>query len=147
MWNIFNECPGGTSGKEPSCQCRKHKRCGFDPWVGKVPWRRTWQPTLEFLPGKYPWPEEPEGLQSIGSHRARPRWSDLACTHTSQRKQWWRANIRQGRTWCNRKKELLVLKGHFILIISIFNKESIKIINFLYQTKSQLHKGSGHSCN
>ena len=33
--------PGGTSGKEPTCQCRRHKRCGFDPWVGKIPWRRT----------------------------------------------------------------------------------------------------------
>ena len=28
--------PGGTSGKEPTCQCRRHKRCGFDPWVGKI---------------------------------------------------------------------------------------------------------------
>ena len=26
-------------------------RCGFDPWVGKIPWRRTWQPTPVFLPG------------------------------------------------------------------------------------------------
>ena len=29
--------PGGTSGKEPACQCRGHKRCGFDPWVGRIP--------------------------------------------------------------------------------------------------------------
>ena len=36
--------PGGASGKEPACQCRRHKRCGFDPWVGKTPWRRAWQP-------------------------------------------------------------------------------------------------------
>ena len=28
--------PRGTSGKEPAYQCRKHKRCGFDPWVGKI---------------------------------------------------------------------------------------------------------------
>ena len=28
------------------------KTPGFDPWVGEVPWRRTWQPTLVFLPGK-----------------------------------------------------------------------------------------------
>ena len=28
---------GGTSGEESSCQCRRYKRCGFDPWVGKVP--------------------------------------------------------------------------------------------------------------
>ena len=35
--------PGGVSGKEPIGQCRRHKRCGFDPWVGKIPWRRAWQ--------------------------------------------------------------------------------------------------------
>ena len=27
-------------------------RCGFDPWVRKIPWRRAWQSTLGFLPGK-----------------------------------------------------------------------------------------------
>ena len=36
-------------GKEPACQCRRH---GFDPWIGKISWRRKWQPTLVFLPGK-----------------------------------------------------------------------------------------------
>ena len=33
------------SGKEPACQCRRSKRQGFNPWVGKIPWRRKWQPT------------------------------------------------------------------------------------------------------
>ena len=42
--------PGGTSGKEPACQCRKCKRPGFDSWVGKIPWRREWEPTPAFLP-------------------------------------------------------------------------------------------------
>ena len=37
------------SGKEPACQCRRHL---FNPWVSKIPWRRTWQPTPLFLPGK-----------------------------------------------------------------------------------------------
>ena len=32
---------GGTSGKEPSCWCRKQKRRGFNPWAGKIPWRRA----------------------------------------------------------------------------------------------------------
>ena len=41
--------PGGAIGKKPPCQC---KRRGFDPWVGKIPWRRAWQPTLIFLPGE-----------------------------------------------------------------------------------------------
>ena len=44
--------PGGPRGKEPSCQCRRHKRCGFDPWVG-IPWRRKWQLTPVFLPGEF----------------------------------------------------------------------------------------------
>ena len=35
--------------KESACQCRRR---GFDPWVGKIPWKRKWQPTLVFLPGK-----------------------------------------------------------------------------------------------
>ena len=34
--------PGSTSGKEPTCQCRRRKRHGLDPWVGKFPWRREW---------------------------------------------------------------------------------------------------------
>jgi len=35
--------PGGANGKESACQCRRAMRCGFDPWVGKIPWRRTQQ--------------------------------------------------------------------------------------------------------
>ena len=42
----------GTFGKEPAFQCRRHKRCVFDPWVGKIPWHRKWQPTPVFLPGE-----------------------------------------------------------------------------------------------
>ena len=41
--------PGGASGKESTCQCRRHKRGGFNPCVGKIPWRKAWQPTLVFL--------------------------------------------------------------------------------------------------
>ena len=44
--------PGGASGKELICQCKRHKRCGFKPWVWKIPWRRKWQPTLVLLPGE-----------------------------------------------------------------------------------------------
>ena len=42
--------PGGISGKESACQCRRCKR--FDPWVGKMPWRRKWKPIPVFSPGK-----------------------------------------------------------------------------------------------
>ena len=38
--------------KNPPAKCRKHKRPEFDPWVGKIPWRRAWQPTPVLLPGE-----------------------------------------------------------------------------------------------
>ena len=38
--------------KEPVCQCRRYKRCGFDLWVGKNPWRRARHRTPIFLPEK-----------------------------------------------------------------------------------------------
>ena len=38
------------SGKKSACQWKK---CRLDPWVGKIPWRRKWQPTPVFLPGKF----------------------------------------------------------------------------------------------
>ena len=44
--------PDGSSGKEPACQCKRYRRCRFDPWVRKMPWRRKWQSTPVFLPGK-----------------------------------------------------------------------------------------------
>ena len=51
--------PWWLSGIESACQFRRHKRCGLSPWVGKIPWRRAWQPTPVFLPG------EPHGQQSL----------------------------------------------------------------------------------
>ena len=38
-----------NSGKKSACQCRRHR---LEPWVGKIPWRRKWQPTPVPLPGK-----------------------------------------------------------------------------------------------
>jgi len=49
LWTGF---PGGASGKElaPSAGDISHR---VDPWVGKIPWRRAWQPTPIFLPGEF----------------------------------------------------------------------------------------------
>ena len=63
----FMGFPGGASGKEPACQCRRYKRCRFDPWVGKIPWKRKWQPTLVFLPG------ESHGPRSLAGYSPRGR--------------------------------------------------------------------------
>jgi len=44
--------PRWLSGKESACQCKRHERHGFNPWVKKIPSRREWQPTAGFLPGE-----------------------------------------------------------------------------------------------
>ena len=62
---------GGASGKEPACQCRRRKKCKFDSWVGKIPWRRAWQAHFSILAWEIPWTEEPGGLQPRGLHRVR----------------------------------------------------------------------------
>ena len=50
---FFNHnSPGGTIGKEPTCQCWRHKRHRFSPWIGKIPWRKPWKLTPVFLPGE-----------------------------------------------------------------------------------------------
>ena len=45
--------PRWLSDKESACQCRRHQRCGFNPWVRKIPWRRKWQSTPVFFPGEF----------------------------------------------------------------------------------------------
>ena len=73
------ELPRLCTGKESTCQRR---RCRLHPWVGKIPWRRKWQPTPVFLPGKS------HGQRSLmGYNLWDRRESDMteqlwACTHT-----------------------------------------------------------------
>ena len=69
--------PGGASGKEPPCQCRRHNRGGFDPWVEQSPWRRAWQPTPVLSPGDThgqrslvgyrPWGHKETGLERLSA--------------------------------------------------------------------------------
>ena len=79
---IFDSFPGGSCGKESVCQCRRHKRHGFDPWVGKIPWKRKWQPTPVFLPGKFHGQRSLVGYNPWG-HKDRPYWmTEHACIGT-----------------------------------------------------------------
>ena len=72
--------PRWLSGKEFTFQCRRGRKCGFDPWVGKITWRRQWQPTPVFLPGESHGQRKPNGLQSVGSQRVRHDWAtECAC--------------------------------------------------------------------
>ena len=68
----------GASSKEPACQCRRHKRCGFSSQVGKIPWHMAIHTSI--LAWIIPQTEEHGGLQSIGLQRVGHNWSYL--THT-----------------------------------------------------------------
>ena len=66
--------------KNPPVKCRKlTMRHEFDPWVGKFPWRRAWQPTPVFLPGE----SMDRGAWWATVHRVIQRhgWNDLARKH------------------------------------------------------------------
>ena len=69
------------SDKKSACQCKRHKRRGFDPWVGKIPWRRAWQPTPVFLPGKFHGQRSLVGYCPWGHRRVRHDWA-TENTHT-----------------------------------------------------------------
>ena len=58
--------PGSSDGKQSACNVGD---LGSTHGVGKIPWRKAWQPTPVFLPGESPWTEEPGGLQSMGSQK------------------------------------------------------------------------------
>ena len=63
-----------------------HKRCSFGCWVGKIPWRRKWQPTPVFLPGKFhgqrnlveysPW--VPKSQTQLGMHTYKLKFTELS---------------------------------------------------------------------
>ena len=67
--------PWWLSGKESTCQGRRRRRYGYDLRVRKSLWRRAWQPTPVFLPGKSRG-QRPGGLQYIGSQKSQIRLSD-----------------------------------------------------------------------
>ena len=69
------------SGKKSARQCRRYKRRGFNPWVGKSPWSRKWLPTPVFLLEESQGQEEPGRLQSMESKRVKPDWTWLWILH------------------------------------------------------------------
>ena len=68
------------SSKKPACQCRKHRRRGFDPWVGEIPWRRR-AAHPRALAWRLPWTEEPGGLLS-------QRYNESGTSEGAERAQW-----------------------------------------------------------
>ena len=76
----FTWLPWWLSGKESTCQCRRPK---FDAWVGKIPWRKKWQPTPVFLPGESHRQKSLAGYSPQGC-KVRHDWSDWAGEHSDE---------------------------------------------------------------
>ena len=70
--DLYKGFPGGASGKEPACQCRRCKRHGFHSWVMKIPRRSAWQSTPVFFPREF------HGQRSLASY------SPWDCTNTTE---------------------------------------------------------------
>ena len=79
--NTFLGFPG-SAVKESACQCRRHKRRGYNPWVGKILWRRKWQPTLVFLPRKFHGQKSLVGHNPQGHKVLDKTQHACACMHT-----------------------------------------------------------------
>ena len=71
--NTYVGFPRGATAFPPMQETNRH---GFDPWVGKIPWRKSWQLTPVFLPGESSWTEEPGGLQSMQGGKESDTLSD-----------------------------------------------------------------------
>ena len=66
---------GDASDKEHSCQCRRQRKCGLDPWVTKVPLEEGKMTACSsILAWKIPWTDEPGRLQSMGPQRVGRDW-------------------------------------------------------------------------
>ena len=67
--------PGGASGEEPACQCRRCRRHGLYPWVRKIPWRRRWHPLhcscMENPMDRGAWQDVAHGVANMTEHTAR----------------------------------------------------------------------------
>ena len=73
-WNSSSTICGLPWGLRRYRFCLQCRRPRFDPWLGKIPWRRKWQHS-SILVWEIPWTEEPGGLHSMGSQK---RWTRLS---------------------------------------------------------------------
>ena len=79
--------PGGISSKEPTCQCRRSKRC-LPSRLGRFPWSRKWQPTPAISPGKF------HGQRSLVGYSPWGHKHSDTTEHTSTHAHTWDAQTR-----------------------------------------------------
>ena len=86
--------PGGSVAKEPTCPCRKCRRCTFDPWIGKISWRKKWQPIPIALPGKFHGQQSRVGYSPQGCKEVdMTEWLSMNRNRGTS-STWWRTSIK-----------------------------------------------------
>ena len=114
--------PGGASSKEPAYQCRRHKRCGFDPWVMKILWR-VWQSTPVFLPGEL---HEQRSLAGYSPYRN----EESDTTEVTLHEYMHMLHVREPGAlhWSHQKLSMVLGQGFFVFSRFHFLDPVIKII-------------------
>ena len=89
LWTFpgYITLPGNLNGKKSACQCRRHRRHEFNPWLRKIPWRRKWQPTPVFFPEEFhgqrslavysPWGRKQLDITECLSHTHSINWMSV----------------------------------------------------------------------
>ena len=110
---------------------RRRKKCRFNPWVGKIPWRRARQAT------PVPWTEEPGRLWSTGSQKAGHNWREL--THTGKNTEWVAIPFSRGSSRPRDQTPVSCIAGGFFTVWDIREAHKIgssnaKILTFIVNT-------------
>ena len=133
-------------------------RPGFYLWVGKIPWRRAWQPTPVCFPGKPPWTQETGGLQAVGMQRVGHNWvstqildddglvsldcynnhrlGDLQTTFTSYCSGGWKVQVHGDSLFCLVK---VLFLGSCLLVIHGSGKGVFLVL--FYRGNNPIHEG------
>ena len=89
--------PGGLAGREPACQCRKHKRSQVQSLGEEDPLAKEMATHSSILSWKIPWTEEPGRLQFMGSQRVGHDWT---CTHSEDKREEREQTRQKSSSWC-----------------------------------------------
>ena len=106
LWHFRH---GNTSSKRPSCQCRRCKNHGYNPWVRKILWKRKWQLPPVFWPGELHGQRSLAGYSPWGHKKSdKMEWLSLSLASLTQWTWIW-ANC--GRQWRIGKPGMLQSMG------------------------------------
>ena len=127
--------PRWLSGKESVCQCRWPRRHRFNPWAGKIPWRRKWQPSIVFLLGKSHGQRSLVGCSPWGCKESDMTEHTHMCSWI-----WWPLTLRECAmrgSWKGRQESKYAASCNPCQAIGVFLKckeESLKTLNLVWST-------------